>query len=108
MSEKAARMLGVTPNKLSRSKSERKSYSRGMLRPRLPRTSEEKTNPHEGMDDDEDLVMVDKDEDAPSPEKTSRDRKGKSKVTDAPPPAVPMPPSSVDPPTRRRTLTKRM
>jgi hypothetical protein len=89
MSEKAARMLGVTPNKLSRSKSERKTRSRGMLRSHSPQLREEKTDPFEGVDEDDDIVMVDKDEDAPSPEKSSRDRKGKSKVFDAPPPAVP-------------------
>jgi hypothetical protein len=103
MSAKAAKLLGVTPGKLARSKSERQSKPRGILSP-LPQFSD-KSNFNIEEDDDEDLIMID----AINPEKSSRDRKGKSKVFSdpkfKPPPAVPMPPGDNDLPIRRKRVS---
>ncbi|KAG9248303.1 hypothetical protein BJ878DRAFT_488618 [Calycina marina] len=83
---KAAKILGGTPGRLARSKSEKQSKPRG-------------------LEDDDDLVMVDN---FGSPEKPSRDRKGKSKVYSDPfkaPSAVPMPPIDYDSPSWRKRST---
>jgi hypothetical protein len=63
-----------------------------------------------GLDDDDDIVMVGGDEDTASPEKSSRDRKGKSKVIadpifkNAPPPPPAVPPGDEDLPIRRNKM----
>lgn len=100
MSSKAARMLGVTPGKLARSKSEKQSKSRGMFS--LSPLRADIANGIQDVDDDDDIIMVD----AASPDKSSRDRKKKSKVLSdpifKPPPAVPMPPGDDNLPIRKK------
>lgn len=112
MSSKAAKLLGLTPGKLSRSKSEKHKSSRGMLPSSPANVHLSMTDNLKAPEEDEDIVIVGANGASPPPEKSSRDRKSKSKVfTDpiafsSPPPAVPMPPGDNDLPYRRPRMPK--
>ena len=73
----------------------------------IPPPSDLAADRRTGLDDEDDIVMVDGD-DLTSPEKSTRDRKGKPKVIADPsfkaPPAVPMPPGDYDLPERRKRM----
>jgi hypothetical protein len=94
MSAKAAKMLGITPVPLPRSKSERKSKPRSTSEGMDGECLDPANEMSAGLDyDDEDIVIVN---DVSSPEKSTRKSKPKVnpelEIRSAPPPHVPMPP----------------
>jgi hypothetical protein len=75
MSAKARKVLGVNDKKSEKIK------SRGMFPSDSTDIKEVIDIIHPDLDDEDDVVMVGGDEDVTSLEKSSRDRKGKSKVS---------------------------